>query len=128
MPMVEIKERKRVRIAKAPVRTVALLVSGVGIAIRGLGHGVNKLGEVAQLGKSAEWVPEADVVDGKKVNFPAVFEKEKHDRLVKIERSKKTIDAKVFNAQGEKVWKDDDSIASTTHGEEVVAEKVKEFC
>ena len=128
MPMVELKEKKRLRVAKAPFRIIGFAISGVGTAVRGGGHGVAKLGDAAKLGKSSEWVPEADVKDGKKVDWSAKWEKERKDKLVKIEKNeKKSAGPKVFNEKGEKLWKDDDSIASTTMGEEV-SEKVREFC
>lgn len=127
MPMVEIKERKRVRVAKAPIRTVALAVSGVGHVVRAVGHGVAKLGDMGKLGKSSEWVPEGDVVNGKKVDWAAVFEKEREEKVLRVQKAHKQIAAKVFNENGEKAWKDDDSVASTTAGDEVVEEKVKDF-
>ena len=130
MPMVEIKERKRVRVAKAPFRTIGFVVSGVGLVVRAAAHGVVKLGDVAKMGKGSEWVPEGDVVDGKKVDWSSVFEKERRDKLIKIERNERNggsgVTVKVFNEKGEKVWKDDDSVASTTLGAEVSREK--EFC
>ncbi|KIX05426.1 uncharacterized protein Z518_06298 [Rhinocladiella mackenziei CBS 650.93] len=128
MPMVKVKESKRVRVAKAPFRTVAFVVSSVGVGIRSVGHGVAKLGDIGRLGKSSEWVPEADVVNGKKVDWSAVFEKENQEKMIKIEKARKSVKTKVFNENGEKVWKDDDSIASTTQGDETVEEKVKKFC
>ncbi|KAK5453594.1 hypothetical protein LTS15_006780 [Exophiala xenobiotica] len=124
MPMVEIKERKVVRAAKAPIRTVGFALAGVGSAIRGVGHSVKKMGEMGRLGKSAEWVPEADVLDGKKVGWEQK-EKVRAER-VKMERAEKQVQHKVFNEKGEKLWKDDDSVASTAKGDEVVMEK--EFC
>ncbi len=138
IPMVEIKERKRVRVAKAPFRAVGLMVGGVGLAIRSVGHGVAKLGDLAVMGPSSEWVPEADVgANGKKIDWFKRFDQEHKDRLSKIERaqagaqSKSVVQSatKVFNEKGEKLWKDDDSIASTRAGsdeEEVLREK--EFC
>ncbi len=140
MPMVEIKERKRVRVAKAPFRIIAGTVSGVGFVIRSVGHGVVKLGDLGGnklLGKSAEWVPEGDVVDGKKVDWPAIFENEKRATSIKVEKAltqRVVASAQVFNEKGQKLWKDDDSVASTTHDgdddhdHDIVEEKVKEFC
>lgn len=126
MPMVEIKERKRVRIAKAPLRSVGFVVGGMGLAIRSVGHGVLKLGDLVALGKSSEWVPEADVVDGKKVNWSKVFEKEHKDRLSKIEKAQQKVPVKVFSEKGVNLWKDDDSDASTEAGSKEIREK--EFC
>jgi len=128
MPMVQVKERKRVRVAKAPFRTVGSAVSAVGLAIRSVGHAVATVGGLAKLGKSSEWVPEADVVDGKKVDWPAVFEKERREKLVKVENAQKQVLTKALTEKGGKAWKDDDSVASTTQVDEAVAEKTKEFC
>jgi len=107
--------------------TVGFVVGGVGLAIRTVGHGVAKLGEVASLGKSSEWVPEMDVVGGKKVDWSKEFEKERRARLSKIEGAQKMVQAKVFNEKGEKMWKDDDSDASTKAGSEGLVRE-KEFC
>lgn len=131
MPMVEIKERKRVKIAKAPFRGIGLAISGVGLTVRAVGHGVAKLGSAVKMGPSAQWVPEGDVVDGKVVNWAKVFDEEKKQIKLKMEREiagaargqKKQSTAKVFNEKGEKLWKDDDSIASTEAGAECVNEK-----
>ncbi|EXJ83144.1 hypothetical protein A1O1_06763 [Capronia coronata CBS 617.96] len=138
MPMVKVKERKTVRVMKAPFRTVGFAVQGAGLAVRAVGHGVAKLGELGRLGKGSEWVPEADVVNGKKVDWPAVFKKEgeaKDAKLAKaIEAQKKAVDEaeadEIFNEKADKVWKDDDSAASTTGGDCFVDtdEKVREFC
>ncbi|KAI1626336.1 hypothetical protein EDD37DRAFT_339959 [Exophiala viscosa] len=128
MPMVEIKERKRVRVAKAPIRTVAAAISGVGHVVRAVGHGVVKLGELGKLGKSSEWIPEPDVVDGKKVDWADILKQQSADKVLRAEKAKKQVQAKVFNEKGEKVWADDDSVASTTAGgEEWVEEKAKDF-
>jgi len=128
MPMVEIKERKRMRVVKAPVRTVAAAVAGVGHVVRAVGHGITKLGDLGKLGKSSEWVPETDVKNGKKVDWADILRKETTDKLRKAEKAQTQAEAKVFNEKGEKVWADDDSMASTTAGrDEWVEEKVKDF-
>jgi hypothetical protein len=112
MPMVKIKERKRVMIAKAPFRGVGLLVGGTGAAIRSVGHGLCLLGNKVKMGKSSDWVAEADVKDGKVVknNTDAV-------------PAAKT-EVKIFNEKGEKLWKWEDDDASTTAG----SVHEKEFC
>ncbi|KAK5215004.1 hypothetical protein LTR96_011611 [Exophiala xenobiotica] len=69
MPLVAIKERKVVRAAKAPVRATGLAVVLVRSAIRGVGHSVKKIIEMGWLGDRVEWVPEADVLDGKNVGW-----------------------------------------------------------
>jgi hypothetical protein len=130
--MVEIKERKRVKIAKAPFRGIGLTISGVGITLRAVGHGVAKLGSAVKMGPSAQWVPEGDVVDGKVVDWAKVFDEEKKQIKLKVEREiaasaarakNKHSTAKVFNEKGEKLWRDDDSIASTEAGADCVNEK-----
>lgn len=111
MPMVKVKEKKRVKIAKAPFRGVGLLVGGTGAAVRGIGQGLSMLGHKIKLGNSSEWIPEADVKGGrvgKKYTTPEV----KKDEI------------KIFNEKGEKMWKWEDDDASTTAGS--VYEK--EFC
>lgn len=131
MPMVEIKERKRVKIAKAPFRGIGLAISGVGLTVRAVGQGVAKLGSAVKMGPSSQWVPEGDVVDGKVVNWAKVFDEEKKQIKLKVEREtggaahgqKKQTTVKVFNEKGEKLWKDDDSVASTEAGAECVNEK-----
>lgn len=111
MPMVKIRERKRVMIAKAPFRGVGMIIGGTGAAIRGIGQGLCHLGNKAKMGKSSEWIAEADVKDGETntkhpVSAPAKTE------------------VKIFNEKGEKLWKWEDDDASTTAGS--IYEK--EFC
>lgn len=124
--MVKIKERKRVRVAKAPFRAVGYAVQGVGVAVSGVARGLEKIGEMGKMGKSAEWVPEADVLDGKKVGWEA--KQKELDKRVKMGRAEKKIEYKVFNEKGEKAWKDDDSVASTTKGSDTEVVLEKEFC
>jgi hypothetical protein len=114
MPMVKIKERKRVQIIKAPFRGVGLLVGGTGAAIRGVGHGLCLLGNKVKMGKSSEWVAEVDVKDGKKVV--------KNNNTDAVSAPKTEV--KIFNEKGQKLWKWEDDDASTTAGS--VYEK--EFC
>jgi hypothetical protein len=117
--MVLIKEKKRVIIAKAPFRGVAMVVGGTGLIIKGAGHGLCWLGRKVSMGPSGgQWVAEADVgKDGKvktvaKVASPASTRKE----------------IKIFNDNGEKVWKDEDDTASTTAGSLYDEKTQKEFC
>ena len=112
MPMVKVKERKRVMVAKAPFRGIGLLVGGTGAAIRGVGHGLCLLGNKVKMGKSSEWVAEADVKDGKVIKNTA-----ENLPTAKTE-------VKIFNEKGEKLWKWEDDDTSTTAGS--VYEK--EFC
>ena len=111
MPCVKVKEKKRVTIAKAPFRGVGLLVGGTGAAVRSVGQGLSILGHKLKMGKSSEWIPEADVQDGKVSKKYATSDVKKEE-------------IKVFNERGEKLWKWEDDDASTTAGS--VYEK--EFC
>ncbi|KAJ9618115.1 hypothetical protein H2204_013162 [Knufia peltigerae] len=123
MPMVKVKERKRVRVAKAPFRAVGYAFQGVGVAVSGVARGLEKIGEIGKMGKSAEWVPEADVLDGKKVGWE---KKEKElEKRVKMEQAEKKVEYKVFNEKGEKTWKDDDSVASTTKASETIGVSIE---
>ncbi|KIW13943.1 hypothetical protein PV08_06724 [Exophiala spinifera] len=126
MPMVKIKERKTVRVAKAPFRAAGYAVQGVGVAVSGVARGLEKIGEMSKMGKSAEWVPEADVLDGKKVGWQA--KQKELAKRVKMEKAAKKVDYKVFNEKGEKTWKDDDSVASTAKGSDAELVLEKEFC
>lgn len=130
MPMVEIKERKRVMIAKAPFRGIGLAISGVGLTVRAVGHGVAKLGSAVKMGPSSQWVPEADVVDGKIADWAKIWNDEKEQIKLRVEsqiggagHKKQLSPVKVFNEKGEKLWKDDDSIASTQASEDCIREK-----
>lgn len=112
MPMVKVKERKRVMIAKAPFRGIGLLVGGTGAAIRGVGHSLCRMGNKVKMGNSSEWVAEADVKDGKVIK-----------KTTESLPTAKT-EVKIFNEKGEKLWKWEDDDTSTTAGS--VYEK--EFC
>jgi hypothetical protein len=120
MPMVHIKEKKRVQIIKAPFRGVAAVVGGAGAAVKGVGQGLCWIGEKASMGKSGQWVAEADLdKDGK------IKGKGKKDRVATGEEKK---EVKIFNEKGEKMWKDDDDTASTTTGSIYDEKVVREFC
>jgi hypothetical protein len=120
MPAVEVKERKRVTVAKAPFRAVGFAIGGTGQVIKIVGQGLSKLGNKVKMGSRSEWVLEADVVV-------------KNGRYVKKgvgvdvnERGKTEI--KIFDAKGNRLWKNDDGDASTTAGS-IFDEKVaKELC
>lgn len=126
MPSTEVKERKTVRVIKAPFRTVGFVVQCAGLTVGAVGHGVAKVGELTRLGKSSEWVLDGDMVNGKKVSWPAVFEKQGHAEDARIDKAKNAALVKVFNEKGEKTWKDDDSAASTAGGDEDYDFKFKE--
>lgn len=131
MPMVEVKERKRVMIAKAPFRGIGLAISGVGLTVRAVGHGVAKLGSAVKMGPSSQWVPEGDVVDGKIADWAKIWNDEKEQIKLRVEsqiggaghKKQSSPVVKVFNEKGEKLWKDDDSIASTQASEDCIREK-----
>lgn len=133
MPMVEVKERKRVKIAKAPFRGIGLAITGVGATVRAVGHGVAKLGSAVKMGPSSRWVPQGDVTeDGKVIDWAKVWDDEKKQIKLKVEAQmgqgaaagqKMPAVVKVFNEKGEKLWRDDDSVASTEAGGEVINEK-----
>ncbi len=112
MPCVEVKEKKRVRLAKAPFRATGAVIQGTGSVIRAVGRGVGKFGTVMRMGPSSQWVAKADFgADGKKIDWSKVA-----DSSVKAEEpgEKKPID--VFNKKGERQWSDSASVASTNIG------------
>ncbi len=113
MPMVQIKEKKRVKVIKAPFRGAAAVVGGVGVTVRGVGKGLCWISEKVRMGPSGgEWVAEADL--GKDAKLKEVVGEKK--------------EVKIFNEKGGKVWKDEDDAASTAEGS-IFDEKVaKDFC
>jgi len=120
MPAVEIKERKRVTVAKAPFRVVGFAIGGTGLVIKSVGRGLSKVGNKVKMGSRSKWVPEADVIvkNGRHVK--------KGDGVDANERGKTEI--KIFDAKGHRLWKEDDGDASTTAGS-IFDEKVpKELC
>ena len=119
MPMVHIKEKKRVQVIKAPFRGVAAVVGGAGLAIKGVGKGLCWVGEKVHMGQSGEWVAEADLDKDGKIKI-----KGKTDKSVEEEKG----EVKIFNENGEKMWDDDDDNASATAGSTYDEKAVKEFC
>lgn len=104
MPQVEIKEKKRTRVLKAPFRATGAILLGTGSVIKAIGNGISKLGGRAKMGSSSEWVDEADInSDGKRTDWSKP--RAEH---------KRTVD--VFNEKGEKSWSDEASVASTDVG------------
>jgi len=123
MPCVEVKEKKRVRVVKAPFRVTGAVISGTGSIIKIVGRGVCKVGKAMQMGPSSQWVLEADIgPDGKKIGTIKV-----KDDPVKVEKpsEKKTIN--VFNEKGERSWSDGASMASTDVGSDFDEKTGKEF-
>ena len=116
MPMVHLKEKKRIQVIKAPFRGVAAVVGGAGIAIKGVGKGLCWVSEKVHMGQSGQWVVEADLdKDGKIKSTAKAGNAEKKE-------------VKIFNENGEKVWKDDDDSASTTAGSIYDEKAIKDFC
>lgn len=117
LPMVHVKEAKRVRILKAPFRSVAALAWMVGHAISEAGNGLIWVSDKLSMGPiDGKWVAEADIEEAKKMKGKNVEHK-------KLTGEKK--EAKIFNEKGERMWKADDDDASTTTGS-VMDVKVKE--
>ncbi|ETI20545.1 hypothetical protein G647_08582 [Cladophialophora carrionii CBS 160.54] len=144
MPSVQIRESRTVRVAKLPLRTASFAVSSVGLAIKGVGSGIIKVGDVLSMGKSTEYVPHGDVdKNGKKIDWAKKFEKEGKDRSEKVEKAKKMLTEKIAaqlavarkrknrgaHVDPEGVH-DSDSDANTLCGSEKQAVVVmeKEFC
>ena len=94
MPMVHIKEKKRVLIAKAPLRGLGTVFDTAAMAVKGVGEGLAWIGGKVSMGKSGgKWIPEADVME--------------HGKLVEDPAPKR--DFKVFNDAGQRAWTDDES-------------------
>ncbi|KIW74176.1 hypothetical protein Z517_12116 [Fonsecaea pedrosoi CBS 271.37] len=143
MPMVQVKESRHLRFAKFPLRTAGSAMTGIGLALKTVGHGVAKLGDITSMGKSSEWVPSGDVVvdgkDGKvkKIDWAAKFAQESKDRKAKFEETQRGRCAKLKAAikkHGLPKEKDGESMgdSSTLRGSEYENEKAivseKEFC
>ena len=118
MPMVEVKERRRITVIKAPFRATAAVLSGAGTAIKGIGQGVCWIGDKVRLGpKGVRWVPGRDVEDGRTAESTQV------DVL-----GKKSI--RIFQENGDKCWNEEkwDDSASTTAGSIVDEKMTKDLC
>ncbi|KAK5073058.1 hypothetical protein LTR51_005700 [Lithohypha guttulata] len=122
MPMVEFREKKRVRLVKAPLRATAAVFAGTGLAIRAVGNGLCKVGKAVSMGKSSEWVSEADVgPDGKKIDWSKV------GQAVDAKKPSSSKITEMCNEKSEKTWGDDASVASTDVGSVVDEKAEKEF-
>ena len=127
MPMVHIKEKKRVQVIKAPFRGVAAVVGGAGMAIKGVGKGLCWVGEKAHMGRSGQWVAEADLDKDGKIKRQAA---KKNDQSVGSGGEKKGVTS-IFNEKGQLMWKDapiNDDNTSTAAGSIYDEKVVKEFC
>lgn len=123
MPMVQIKEKRTVRVIKAPFRVVGTVISTAGLALHQVGKGVSKVGKAVKMGSSSEWVLEADVdTNGKKIDWT---KETRHD--TKINRKEVEKPKTTANEKNEKIWDDAASDASTEAEPEVFDEKAKEF-
>lgn len=132
MPCVEIREPRRVRIAKLPLRTASFVIKPVGLTLKGIGKGLIKIGDVMSMGKSSEFVPEQDVdkKTGKKVDWGKKFKQESCDREAKVEKARKAITERVLGILAKKreagIESDDDTLYGSGGEKDVVSEK--EFC
>jgi len=120
---VEIKEKKRLRLVKAPFRATGAIIGGTGVVIKAVGRGVCKVGKAMKMGPSSQWIPEHDIgPDGNRTNWSKV-----KDVSMKVERptARKTID--VFNEKGEKNWSGGASVASTDIGSDSDEKNGKDF-
>ena len=120
MPRVEIKEKKRVRVLKAPLRATGAILLGTSLAMQAVGNGLTKVGNKISMGPSSEWVAEVDIdSSGKKIN------RSKYPAEQKLGDKKRYID--IFNEKGQRNWSDGASIASTDVGSDYDEKSGKEF-
>ena len=100
MTCIQVREPRRVRVAKIPLRTASLAISTVGLTIKAVGHGLVKVGDVMSMGKSSEYVPsgDVDVKSGKKIHWGKMFQKESEERKNKVEKARKEISQKITKA------------------------------
>lgn len=117
------------RLVKSPLRLVGGTFSATGAVIEGIGHGLTRVGDKLKVGKSKQWVAEADVrFDGRgkawhkddvKVRGGGrlgslVDNEESEKREIWKECVKREV--KVFDEKGQRLWGDEDSLASTEGG------------
>ena len=88
--MVEVKEKKSVKVLKAPFRGIGFVIEGTGRAVRGAGKGLCWLGEkVSMYSDKDRWVSEREVVHGGKPRAQVTIVTKKEN-------------VKIFNEKGEK--------------------------
>ena len=132
MPCIEIRESRRVRLAKFPLRTASFFITPVGLTLKGIGKGLIKVGDVMSMGKSSEFVPERDVdkKTGKKVDWGKKFKQEGKDREAKVESARKAVMEKVLSKLAKKreagLESDDDTLYGSGGEKGVISEK--DFC
>lgn len=125
--MVEIKEKKRVRVIKAPFRATGFVVAGTGLAIKAIGTGLCKAGKMVFMGNGSEWVAQADIgPDGKKIDWSKRPSKDNLAKERKLQQSQKKM-INIFNEKGEKTWSDGASVASTDVGSVYDEKTEKDF-
>ncbi|KAI9792519.1 MAG: hypothetical protein M1816_002039 [Peltula sp. TS41687] len=119
MPMVQIKEKKRVKILKAPFRAVATVAQIGGWAIAEAGDGLMLIGDLLNMGHpDGKWVSRAEYQEGKKAKAKMLED-------LKAAAAKKEI--KIFNEKGERFWKEEDDEVSTTAGSLMDEKSENEF-
>jgi hypothetical protein len=92
MACVQIRERRRVQVAKFPLRTASFAVTSVGLAIKGVGKGLVKVGDLMAMGKSSEFVPTPDLDStGKRIHWAKAFAKEADQRKNKVDKARKDL-------------------------------------
>lgn len=120
MPSVKIVESVPKRIIKAPFRATSLIFNATGSVIKATGHGISKVGKGLKMGKSSEWVPEADA---KKMGTRYVKTNSEVEKSVPAQAKKAQREVKVFNEKGGRLWGEDDWDAMTEKGS-VIDEKL----
>lgn len=124
MPSIAVTEALTIRLVKSPFRLLGGTVSGTGAVIRGIGQGLNRVGDKMKMGRSKQWVAEADVrFDGRgkawhkddlKVRSGGRLGSSVDVREMQTEYVKREV--KVFDEKGRRLWGDEDSLASTEGG------------
>ena len=123
MPSVAITEPTSKRIVKSPFRLVGHTISGTGKVIASVGHGLGAVGRKMTMGRSKEWVPEADICydkkgrPSKKKGADTSNSGNGGELARTASRDSEKREVKVFDDKGRRLWGDEDSIASTQDGE-----------
>ncbi|RMZ76283.1 hypothetical protein DV737_g4882, partial [Chaetothyriales sp. CBS 132003] len=117
MPCVKVVESLPKRAFKLPFRATGEVIQGTGSIIKAIGLGIAKAGKALKMGRSTEWILEADVklINGKYVKATDGLGGA-GDNGVTLTPRKATREIKVFNEKGSRLWKDDDWDARTEKG------------
>ncbi|KAJ9614278.1 hypothetical protein H2200_002414 [Cladophialophora chaetospira] len=132
MPSIVIREPRRLRIAKLPLRTASFFITPVGLTLKCAGKGLIKVGDILQMGKSSEFVPDSDVdkKTGKRVDWAKKFEQEGKEREGKVEKARKDVRERILARLSKKreagIESDDDTLYGSGGEKGIVSEK--EFC